>query len=232
MGLDAVELVIAVEQKFGVSLRDDAVVNLRTLGQLDDYLLEKCVGRRRSDCPTRSAFYRLRRAIITVFGAERKSLRPTTETLPLLGTWRRQHKWNQLENALGLALPPLVNRTDASVRWGALVAFGPTLLVATVATGDPFIGFALAISSLLPGVLLGYCVGLLALRTVLEPYRTLGGLAKGIVSFNHAQFQPAEEPPTQDDPIWNQLCDILVHQLAVRRETLTRQTRFVEDLGF
>jgi hypothetical protein len=231
MGLDAVEFVMEVETRFGVSLADDKAF-FHTLGQLHDYLLEKTAGRRRSDRPVQSTFYRLRRAVITVFGAERKTLRPTTEVLPLLGTWRRQHKWNQLENALGLAMPPLVNRTDATGRWGALVAFAPTLLIATVATGDPFIGFALAIAGLVPGVLLGYCVGLIAMRTVFEPYRTLGGLARGIVAWNYEAFQPAEEPPTEDNPIWNQLCDILVHQLAVRRETLTRQTRFVQDLGF
>ncbi len=89
MGLDAVEFVMEIEEEFGISVADDEdeVVFFRTLGTVHDYLLEKCEGRKRSDCPTRSAFYRLRHAMSVVLGVEPRSLRPTMPLLPLLGTW-------------------------------------------------------------------------------------------------------------------------------------------------
>jgi acyl carrier protein len=42
MGLDAVELVMEVEERFGVRIADDEVLPMRTRGDLHDYLLEKC----------------------------------------------------------------------------------------------------------------------------------------------------------------------------------------------
>lgn len=63
MGLDAVELVLEIEEKFGVTLADDEVIYWNTLGHYHDYLLQHCTGWRRPDCPTQKAFYRLRRAM-------------------------------------------------------------------------------------------------------------------------------------------------------------------------
>ena len=81
MGLDAVEFVMEIEEEFSISIEDDEVVFFSTLGTVHDYLLEKCAGRKRSDCPTRSAFYRLRQAMGVVLGVEPESVRPTTPLL-------------------------------------------------------------------------------------------------------------------------------------------------------
>ena len=151
MGLDAVEFVMEIEEEFGISIEDDEVVFFRTLGTVHDYLLEKCEGRKRLDCPTRSAFYRLRRAMGVVLGIEPRSLRPTTPVLPLLGPWRRHRKWARLKRELALELPPLENRAGMGVFWGMLVAGTGCLLMATVLTRDAFVVVGAAIDGPLAG---------------------------------------------------------------------------------
>ena len=231
MGLDAVELLIAVEEEFGVSLPDDEAAALRTLGDLHDYLLETCEGRRRPDCPTRSAFYRLRCAMGVVLHIDPRSLRPTTPVLPLLGRWRRHRQWNRLKRELAMELPPLESRAAAGVFWGMCVAAMVCFAVAAVFTHDPFVAFAAALSALLPGVLLGYIVGVCWIPTIRDSHGTLGGLARALAAFNAPAFRVSEEPSTENDPIWDRLSDVVVRQFCVRRETLRRETRFVEDLG-
>jgi hypothetical protein len=227
MGLDSVELVMEVEEQFGVTISDENAFNFQTMGQLHDFLLEKCTGRRRPGCPTQSAFYRLRQAMIRTLGVPRQSLRLKTEVVPLLGTWQRGRTWRRLQDELGLALPRLANRAGAGVRLGAAIAAAVTFAVVTAVSGDPFIAFAAALFSLLPGVLLGFVLGLICLPTAHSPYKTLGGLARGVVTLNYEEFQTSEEPSTENDPIWDRLCDVVVDQLAVHRESLSRDTRFV-----
>ena len=118
MGLDATEVMLEVEEEFAVSIADDEMVFFfGTLGNVHDLLLEKCTGRKRADCPTRSAFYRLRRAVEVAWGVEPQSLGPTSSVPSLLGRWERQRKWTRLERELGLTLPRLENRAGAGVLW-------------------------------------------------------------------------------------------------------------------
>jgi hypothetical protein len=86
--------------------------------------------------------------------------------------------------------------------------------------------------ALLPGTLLGYVIGALWIPTLTPPLHAAGGLARAIVALNPSEFRHAEELRPADDPIWNRLCDVLVEQLGVQRESLRRDTRFVEDLSF
>jgi hypothetical protein len=231
MGLDAVELVMEIEEEFGISIAEDEVVYFRTLGNIHDYLLEKCEGRKRLDCPTRSAFYRLRRVMGVVLNVEPRSLQPTTPLLPLLGPRGRRHKWMRLQRDLALELPPLENRAGAGVGWGMLIAAVGCLIMAAVLTRDPFVACAAAMVGLLPGVLLGYVVGVCWTPTVGLTYRTVGGLARGLVTLNDEEFRASEEPSTENDSVWGRLCDVLVRQLDVRREILHRETCLAEDLG-
>jgi len=233
MGLDAAEIMLDLEEEFGISIADDEVICFfSTLGNVHDLLLEKCTGRKRTDCPTRSAFYRLRRTMEAAWGVEPQSLRPTTSVLSLLGRWKRQRKWTRLERELGLTLPRLENRAGAGVLWGALTFAPGAFFVTLVLAGDLFVAVGAAVVGLLPGVLLGYVVGLCWIPTVWQECRTVGRLARVLAAENDREFRVSEEPATEDDPIWNRLCKVLVRELGVRREDLRRETRFVEDLGF
>ena len=167
MGLDAAEIMLDLEEEFGISIADDEMAAFFcTVGNVHDLLLEKCTGRKRTDCPTRSAFYRLRRAMEVAWGVEPESLRPTTSVLSLLGRWERQRKWTRLERELELTLPQLEDRAGVGVLWGALTFASGAFVVTLVFARDPLLAVGAAVVGLLPGVLLGYAVGLCWTPTV------------------------------------------------------------------
>ncbi len=112
-----------------------------------------------------------------------------------------------------------------------LLAATVGFIVMTVLTHDPFEGLAAAMMSLLFGLPLGYVVGIFWTPTLCPAYRTVGGLAQELVVLNDREFRTSQDP-TENDPTWERLCNMLVQQLGVKRETLRRETRFVEDLGF
>jgi hypothetical protein len=232
MGLDAVEFVMEVEQEFKVSLPDYAVESFRTLGQIHDFLLEKCAGRRRSGCPTGAAFYRLRRGLIEVSGVQRRAVRPGTPLLAVLGKRRLHRTWKRLQRTLRLDLPPLENRAGVGAAWGLVTGAVGAGGIGLILTRDPCTALGAALMGLNPGLLIGYAVGLLLPPTIGRPYRTVGDLARGLVALHDREFRTGPEPATEGDPLWDRLCDVVVRQLGVKRETLHRDTRFVEDLGF
>jgi acyl carrier protein len=232
MGLDAVELVMEVEERFDVRIADDEVLLMRTLGDLHDVLLEKCAGQKRTGCATRTAFYRLRRVVGQVLGVNTDEMRPSTPMLPLLGRWRRGRTWRRLQRELGWQLPPLENRAGRGVFWGMATLGIGTFLAIAVTSRDLCLAAGVALVALLPGTLLGYVVGVLWIPTLPPPFYTAGGLARAVVALNASEFRHAAELQPADDPIWNRLCDVLVEQLGVEREALRRDTRFVEDLSF
>ncbi|MGW8256144.1 MAG: hypothetical protein ACWGMZ_01530 [Thermoguttaceae bacterium] len=232
MGLEAVELVLAIEEEFGISIPDNVATHTRTLGQLHDYLLEHCAGRKSKACPTRTAFYRLRRGLGAVFGVDTKSLRPRISLLPLMGRRSAFKTWMRLQQELSLTLPPLEDQTGIGVFGGMSAGAVAGFLIATACTGDAYLGLGMGLMSLLPGTLLGFIIGVFLPQTVGKSYGTLGDLARGLVAFNYEHFVPSDDTmPTKDDPIWDRLCDVLVRELAVRKESLHRGTKFVEDLG-
>ncbi len=231
MGLDAAELVMEVEDRFGVRLPEFELYWMRTLGDLHNALLEQCGVRKRTECPTRKAFYRLRRELGQVLGIPTAKVRPSTPVPPLLGRWRRCRTWRRVQAELGWRLPPLESRAGTGVFAGMAVGSVAVFLAAALLADDLFLAAGLALFALLPGALLGYIVGVFWARSLLSPLHTAGGVARAIVVLNPKEFYPDEESPHAGDPIWNQLCDIVAAQFRVPRETLHRDTRFVEDLG-
>jgi hypothetical protein len=231
MGLDAVELVIEVEEEFGVAIPDEEAGCMITLGHLHDYLLEANGRLHRSPCLTQGAFYRIRRAMVDTLGVDRCSIRPSTALLPLLGESRRWKKWRQIENALALRLPYLLDRTGAGVAFGGLVGATCGFTLAITMSGDPFVGAAGALLGVNPGVFVGWLVGRSCRPLVAPAFATVGQLSRCVVTLNADQLRAPDELPAENDPIWERLSTIVARQFDVPRETLTRRTEFVKDLG-
>ena len=107
MGLDGVELVLAVEEEFGISIADEDAENLQRPRQLADYVSAKLnvkdnQGQR---CLSQMAFYRLRAALVSQLGCSRQDIKPETELRTLFNhDVRRQ--WRLLGEAVGPGIFP------------------------------------------------------------------------------------------------------------------------------
>lgn len=101
MGLDAVELLLAVEAEFGVSIADGDAADLRTPRQLADHVAELLGGApgTAAPCLSQAAFYRLRSVLVDEFGARRRELHPDTALLDCLGPDLRR-QWPRLRQVL------------------------------------------------------------------------------------------------------------------------------------
>jgi len=99
MGLDGVELVMAVEEEFGVSLIDDDLVKVVTPRLLGDLVFSKLQHAEESVCQSQHAFHILRRALVQAFGLGRKQVTIELRLRDFIAREREKDSWFSLKEA-------------------------------------------------------------------------------------------------------------------------------------
>lgn len=234
MGLDSVELVMTIEKSFGIAIEDSEAASVRTAGQLLALVMSKLEPGTGQGCLTSHAFYRLRSALLKVTGLPRRAIAPATRTESLWPPATRRAAWSKVAREVGVDLPPL--ERPAWLVWCATAA---------VVIGSFTVAFILrnrlghlALRSLLSVSLASALVLAWAVASATRPAAryvpsgsdTVGGLAQEVLTMNFGLFA-AEQRRWCEAEVWDALQDLIVQQLGVKREEVTKEARFVEDLG-
>lgn len=101
MGLDAVELILDVEETFGISVSNGQASGIRTPGDLI-LLIQNSVqsDKKVRPCITRQSFHHIRSALIKATGCRRKTIRLNTRIKSLFPLPGRNHRWLTLQRQL------------------------------------------------------------------------------------------------------------------------------------
>lgn len=228
MGLDGVELILAVEDAFYIAIADEEASNISTVGDLSNLVVAKLQGQATKSCLTSTAFYRTRRGIMDALGMERRQIRPSTPLQSILPRNGRRGNWRHLQKAMKLQLPDL--RHPGWIQL-SLLATGIALAMTPVFYGR--VSFW-AIPLL---VLLGLVFGGLLLKfssplAVAFPNGnvTVGDLVRDVLALNHAHLAD-DVGGWNERSVWESLCRVIVIQTGVAPEKITPGARIVDDLG-
>jgi hypothetical protein len=188
MGLDIVEIVIELEERFGIEIPDAEMGGVRTLGDLDAMVARRLElkGAGGDACPHVLAFPALRRAFAALGLAPLRRGDTAALLAPLIEPVGAPALWRHLESVEQLQLPSLVSsapRRDAAMIAAAGVAAG------TIgwATGVAFIGVLATIAAAI-------VVYTLVPRrpSVLPPgIATFGDLLRALVAHNPGRWHAA-----------------------------------------
>src|SRR5260370_12510030 len=107
MGLDGIELILAVEDAFQIHIADEEAGRMSTVGDLHSLVVSKLQRQDSNRCLTSAAFYRTRRGIIDTLGIDRREVRPATPLEVILPLERRRERWRRIQDAMKLKLPDL-----------------------------------------------------------------------------------------------------------------------------
>ena len=123
MGLDVVELVMAVEECFAIEIGDEEATKIETVGQLFDLVVAKTGAVPQASCASSARFYRLRRAMMQTTGSARRDVVPQAPLEKLLPRLQRAALWRRFQENLELPLPPLRRspRLVSALQCGALL---------------------------------------------------------------------------------------------------------------
>ena len=107
MGLDTVELVMDLEERFDTAIPDDAAEQIQTVGELHAFLMRRIRNQASDICPSATLFYPIRRLLVDEFSVERKQVRPSTRLETLIEAEHRRQFWRRLQSVFSTCLPRL-----------------------------------------------------------------------------------------------------------------------------
>ena len=231
MGLDTVELVLEIEEAFGISIPDDRASRMLTVGDVYEFILENTADStlKSSTCLSAAAFYDLRRYVRSL-GLSPSEILPKTKlehVIPLIG---RRTYWKTLSSRMDLQFPRLERPS-----WLVLLN---CMLVAIVVSAS-FLGFAAR--NVVAGIFAAVVFGVISsslLVFLTQPFAiypastcsTIRDLVKKLVAINYSTLSTRYSTRNPSD-VWNALQLIVAEQLGVDRSKVVPQARFVQDLG-
>jgi acyl carrier protein len=234
MGLDTVELVMEVEEAFGITIPDAEAEKIQTVGDLYHFVLARIEGPALTTpgCLSAAAFYRLRRQLMGRFRVERRRIRPASRLDDLIPPANRRADWQRLGECLGWRLPALIRPGWVGPAFlGLLVVWAAMLLVAWARSGGEAAG-AFALVFLVGAIPIGGAVYELTrpFATVF-PTSDLRGLIPMVLGANFGTFRSNNPHGWTSRDVWDALIAIISEQLGVPPDMLAESTRFVNDLG-
>jgi acyl carrier protein len=237
MGLDTVEIVMEIEETFGIIVPDRDAEKIQTIGDAYRCIIAKLeFPEAPGTCLTSHAFYHFRRTLMRKLGTPRDAVRPEASMDKLLPMADQRDSWAKLGEWLGWRIPSLERPA-----WVGTVSsiLGLTLLIISLSFGPLVVGFNQW--AVFPSLVCALVVPLLTvvmIHKVTEPLAvhipqqcaTVHGLIKTVATKDYATI-------ARQRGGWNRaevreiLFKLISEQMGVPREKLTEETSFVNDLG-
>lgn len=231
MGLDLVELVMNVEERFGIEISDREAQVCTTPRKLADLIVQKVHCSSRSVCLSQRAFHLLRRASLNVLGLPRPQFRLDTRLEDVVPSEGRRRVWLRLGEQTGALHWPHLIRPRALLR--ILVALTlAAFLIPFFYLNFPFHSLnALAAFAAIASCITVAWVGSIATRplmTAFPPgYSTVKDLVRFIIAGN-VELVKADDKNWTREEVRCVLRDIIIETLQVR--DFTEDSHFVKDM--
>ena len=230
MGLDAVELVMEVEDAFEIEIPSDLAVHLLTVGDLFEYVKSQAQKGPVGTCLTAATFYRLRNAI-EASGIETR-FGPSSPLGEVFPKQNRRKLWAAIAKNANLRLPDLVRPSWVVFLSSAFLICSSLLAFAWLSNSDLYRKTFL-LSCIGSFVALGVFTVLVTRPMANEfgsQFKTFRGLSESVLTLNLNKIKTVRGPMGAND-IWVVLRSIIVRELGVDIDEVTPEARFVKDLG-
>ena len=227
MGLDAVELLMDVEDHFGITIQDSESASTFTVGDLVAIIQKRTNISHEKRCFSLLAFLKLRRCVRDITRDDNFRLRPRDPVVQYLAQSDRRELWDRLGSLLGTR-PRDLRRP----RWLRMILNVLTTALLLLAVSIPF-SIDIAI---LPLALAIAAVAILVLYWITTPFctvppddwTTFGDISRKLVGVVAATKQTNLR---STDDILLELRPLIVNVLSVDSDEVVPDARFVEDLG-
>ncbi len=109
MGLDGVELLLAIEEEFSVEIPDHDAEQINTVGQIFEWLKKRVATGDPVECLTQRIFYKLRKALMKNYRLARNDITPDTKLSDIIPLKEMEESWPFLQLFIELELPAIKN---------------------------------------------------------------------------------------------------------------------------
>ena len=229
MGLDAVEIVIAVEEAFDIQIEDSEVERIFTPGELTDLVISKVATTNTDICLTHRSFNLLRWFLVHRCGFPRKQVRLQTSLPTVFPPGERQSRLQQLSAELAIPPLPALVRPNwlTTLLWGLALFAGLAAAVTLTHSNLP-----VWLPSLLVITVTGY-LGAVVTRTWRTEFpnelRSVEELARWIMTHKSDLAVPETTRWTRAQ-VAARVQEIVIKTLGCE-SAYREDARFIQDLG-
>lgn len=217
MGLDSVELAMAFEETFGVTISDAEAVKCETPADVIALVLGKIQTSGTKGCLSQRGFYVLRRALTEELGIDRRAVTLDTAVRSLSSGKSDPELWESLKSATKARRWPSLVRPGLLV--GCLWLLTGTLLIGLFQVTSPEVALAGALISGIAGVLLTRRFE----NRIPPAYSRVRDLVPFAITSSEVSWSPED--------VARQVKQIVMDQLGVSEEMYREDAHFVHDFG-
>src|ERR1044072_9057043 len=108
MGLDSVEILVNVENAFGITISNYEAEKVCTVGDIHNLVWRNIQGRQSMRCRSQQLFYKLRYTLINKYKVPREAIELDASLNTIFPKKNRRLKYHKLQKELQLKVPELV----------------------------------------------------------------------------------------------------------------------------
>jgi acyl carrier protein len=240
MGLDAVEIVIRVEDAFDIAIEDSEAEKMMTPRDVIEYVTRKVGRTDRAQCLTQRAFHRIRASLIRHAGLKRVEIKPAVPTGKLFPVRQRKELLGKTLEDIGVAASPEMVRPKwlVGLLFALSIAAGMAAMVCVARNSNSasFIVNLMAVSPLITAGIVAISFGCILSRLTHElryefkpALTTVGGFSRWIVA-NGPEIVGAPPDEWSREQIAEKVREIVNDQLGCEK-IYQEDALFVKDLG-
>lgn len=225
MGLDGVQLVMEIEEEFGITIPDSVYSELRTVGDLVDFCFERIHASKTVSCPSLTSFLSLRRLVRDVSKDPELRIRPRDNIEDCLPESDRKQFWLRLPELLKTT-PPALRRPPWLRKILVFIVLGFGAFLMSFPLWHIEILILILCTTMALGIILHWSTLGFRKRTP-DGYETFGEITKRMVGLTIATNPPTDQ---EYDSIFAIVKRIIIDVLGVDDAEVIPTARFIEDL--
>ena len=229
MGLDGVEIVMAIEDAFAIRINDKEAERCVTPRDIIDLVMSKVQLSDEHVCLSQRSFHTLRRTFIER-GIRRSRFRSSTSLDEIVPKQNRRHAWKSISEEIGTTTWPSLERPGwlEIINWSCATVFAFWILANTGFSNSSAVVFATWLAAFFAAA--GVCCFLTRpfASSLPKSHSTVAELVSFLVSHNH-QLLKADQKRRSREQVAAVVREIVVEHLYC--DNYREEARFVEDLG-
>lgn len=187
MGLDSVEILVNVENAFGITISNYEAEKIATVGDIHNVVWRSLQGRQSMRCKTQQLFYKFRYILAVKFNIPKETIELDASLNEIFPTTNRRLLYRKLEKEIQLRLPSLVLPTSWAIVLritGVILIVGTAILALVLVQVYNFARWLYVLP--VPGILVTVFISnmLDSVRTVFKP-ASLKEFAQMALVFNY-----------------------------------------------
>lgn len=230
MGLDSVELLVEIENTFGINIPSKIAEQTSTVGQMYDVVWDLIKQDNTPRCRTQTLFYKLRACLKNEFLFE-EVISPVSLTEDIIPKQNRRKVWKLLEGRLSLKLPPLVFPRSVTIVLLVISSMVISLMIwlASFYVNQFGIGLLMYFFAVIAALLLiRLSSPLFSWLRIAIPCYTMRDLTLRVLQLNYVYINNVGGYRREMEMVIN---NILIEKLGIDATEISPEKSFVKDFG-